>query len=101
MCTSSNKITNFYAYLNIQALNGVLHQLQVIVSIAGDKKQAHDAGSVEAITTKLSELRDIMDVSGDATTGIIETLKNSSSNPGSNYYWLIFVAIYGGVYFFQ
>lgn len=79
----------------------MLHQLQVIVSVAGDKKQAYDATSVEAITSKLAELRDIMEQSGEATTGIIDTLKNSSSNPGSNYYWLIFIALYGGVYFFQ
>ena len=93
------KLSNNFIW--VQALNGVLHQLQVIISVAGDKKQAYYAASVEAITYKLAELREIMEQSGDATTGIIDTLKNSSSNPGSNYYWLIFVALYGGVYFFQ
>jgi hypothetical protein len=82
-------------------LNGVLHQLQTIISVAGDKTQSQDDISAESVANKLTELRDIMDHSGESTTNIIETLKNSSSNPGSNYYWLIFVLLYGGVYFFQ
>mmetsp|Transcript_5143 Transcript_5143/g.5278 ORF Transcript_5143/g.5278 Transcript_5143/m.5278 type:complete len:332 (+) Transcript_5143:143-1138(+) len=84
-----------------KALNGVLHQLQTIISVAGDKTQSQDDISAESVANKLTELRDIMDHSGESTTNIIETLKNSSSNPGSNYYWLIFVLLYGGVYFFQ
>jgi replication-associated recombination protein RarA len=82
-------------------LNGVLHQLQTIISVAGDKTQSQDEFSAETVANKLTELRDIMDQSGESTTNIIEALKNSSSNPGSNYYWLIFVLLYGGVYFFQ
>lgn len=82
-------------------MNGVLHQLQVIISVAGDKSISQDTTSAETLTNKLAELRDIMEQSGDSTTTIIEALKNSSSNPGSNYYWLIFVLLYGGVYFFQ
>ena len=77
----------------------MLHQLQVIISTAGDKK--NDPASIEGITAKLAELHEIMEISGESTVGIIEVLKNSSTNPGSNYYWLIFVILYGGVYFFQ
>ena len=72
-----------------------------MVSVASEKKQPYDADSVENINNKLGELREIMELSGDSTIGIIDTLKNASSNPGSNYYWLIFVLLYGGVYFFQ
>ena len=56
---------------------------------------------MEGITSKLGELRDIMEQSGNSTVSIIQALKDSSSNPGSNYYWLIFVVLYGGVYLFQ
>lgn len=82
-------------------MNGVLHQLQVMISAVGNKNQQHDANTAEMITSKLAELRDIMEQSTDSASSIIDTLKNSSSNPGSSYYWLIFVFLYGGVYFFQ
>jgi hypothetical protein len=84
-----------------KALSGVLHQLQVVVSAAGDKNKPADSLSVEQISAKMAELREIMDQSGETTVQVVEKLKNSSSNPGSSYYWLIFLVIYGGVYLFQ
>ena len=71
----------------------------MVISTSQDKK--NEAASMEGITNKLGELRDIMEQSGNSTVSIIQALKDSSSNPGSNYYWLIFVVLYGGVYLFQ
>ena len=28
-----------------------------------------------------------------------EQLRHCSSNPGANYYWILFVVMYGGIYF--
>ena len=66
----------------------------------GDPKSGESA-SAESICAKMAEMREIMEQSNDSTVVVIDALKNASSNPGSNYYWLIFVALYGGVYFFQ
>ena len=56
--------------------------------------------NVAEVANKMSELRDVMEQSNDATVAVVDKLKNSSSNPGSQYYWLLFVAMYGGMYFF-
>jgi phosphopantetheine adenylyltransferase len=82
-------------------MNGLLHQLQVVITATCDKNQTQDASSMESVNDKIAELREFMEQSNESTTTFIETLKNASSNPGSNYYWLIFVALYGGIYFLQ
>jgi hypothetical protein len=84
-------------------MNGLLHQLQVVISATCDRNQPQlqDTSSVEAVNEKITELRELMEQSNESTVRCIESLKNASSNPGSNYYWLIFVALYGGIYFFQ
>ena len=80
----------------------MLQQLQVVVTTIGDKPQAtQHTLSVEQISTTMSEIREVMEQSSETTAVVVEQLKNSSANPGSKYYWLVFVATYGGVYFFQ
>ncbi len=37
----------------------------------------------------------------DEVKALITQLKQSSSNPGSSYYWIIFIFLYAGVYLFQ
>jgi hypothetical protein len=53
------------------------------------------------VRAKILSIRDFLDASSEVTSKSITKLKESSSNPGSNYYWLIFVALYVGVYFMQ
>jgi curved DNA-binding protein CbpA len=53
----------------------------------------------EKVQSKIDKFREIMQQSNDKTNILIEALKNSSSNPGSKYYWLLFVAMYAGIYF--
>ena len=90
-----------------KALAGLLQQLQGAVAAVGDSKAAAAATSSSAapvnvaeVAHKMSELRDVMEQSNDATVAVVDKLRNSSSNPGSQYYWLLFVAMYGGMYFF-
>ena len=76
---------------------GLLHQLQVLVTPDERTQQL----PLEEIKQKIVELRDEMKTSNETAAEEISLLKNATSNPGSNYYWLIFVFIYAGVYFFQ
>ena len=87
-----------------KALAGLLQQLQGAVAAVGQSKgptgPAAAPVNVAEVANKMSELRDVMEQSNDATVAVVDKLKNSSSNPGSQYYWLLFVAMYGGMYFF-
>lgn len=97
-----------------KAMNDMVQQLQSLLEIERDMSGASsssavttstailsDASKLEEVQGKLSELRDQMDQSNETTSMYIETLKNCSNNPGANYYWLIFVVMYGGMYFMQ
>ena len=53
------------------------------------------------IKNNLTEIRDKMDNSSEIAFNQIEELRKSSSNPGSNYYWIIFVLMYASIYFLQ
>jgi hypothetical protein len=81
----------------------LLQQLQTLVESGGDLGATPAKGDMqlESVQHKLVELRDIMDHNNDATTQSIEALRSCSSNPGANYYWLIFVVMYGSIYFMQ
>lgn len=81
-----------------KAMGGLLHQLQVLLT---PDERSQSTAPLEDIQRKIEELRQEMQDCNDHATDTVEMLKTASSNPGSNYYWLIFVVIYGGVYFFQ
>jgi hypothetical protein len=53
------------------------------------------------VQDKLAALRNEVDRAGSAAAAQVEQLRNSSSNPGSSYYWIVFVLLYGGIYFLQ
>lgn len=81
-----------------KAMGGLLHQLQVLLT---PDERSHATAPMEDIQRKIEELRQEMQDCNDQAADTMELLKSASSNPGSNYYWLIFVLIYGSVYFFQ
>ena len=58
-----------------------------------------DIKKIEVIQSKIIELRELIDQSCDNVTLFIDVLRTSSSNPGSKYYWIVFIVIYGSVYF--
>jgi len=58
-----------------------------------------DVKKIEVIQSKIIELRELIDQSCDNVNLFIDVLRTSSSNPGSKYYWIVFIVIYGSVYF--
>ena len=58
-----------------------------------------DIKKIDVIQSKIIELRELIDQSCDNVTLFIDVLRTSSSNPGSKYYWIVFIVIYGSVYF--
>jgi hypothetical protein len=57
--------------------------------------------NVEEVLSRISIIREKMESSSESCNHSINDLRNSSSNPGSNYYWIIFVLLYGGIFFLQ
>ena len=57
--------------------------------------------SLEEMQSKIAQAKNRMTDADERASSALDSLKSSSASPGSSYYWLIFVAIYGGVYFFQ
>ena len=94
-------------------MNELLKQLQQLVEVHREIAEAPADHAVDAtaltmssaqvndIQSNLAKLRDSLEESGETTAQRIEALKQCSSNPGSQYYWIIFVALYGSIYFLQ
>jgi hypothetical protein len=76
-----------------QALAALVQQIEAMTAAPDDRDKDY--------TDVFAELRSVMVLSDDRAQKVTETLKKSSPSPGSNYYWLIFIVIYGGVYLFQ
>jgi hypothetical protein len=53
------------------------------------------------IQDKLATLREDVDCAAQTATAHIDALRQSSSNPGANYYWIVFVVLYGSIYVLQ
>lgn len=56
---------------------------------------------VVEIQSKLGVLREQLEQAGDNTTQLIEDLRQCATNPGSQYYFLVFIVLYGGMYYLQ
>ncbi len=85
-----------------QSLRELLQQVETVVDIARKPvPSATDIDAVERVRSRLCELSEEMEVVGDGFTRRIEDLRMASANPGSSYYWIIFVLLYGGIYFMQ
>eukprot|EP01038_Epipyxis_sp_PR26KG_P010525 gene10525-14141_t len=83
---------------NQKAMSELMSQLQVLLE---EPVNTESKDSIETIKVKIEEVRSNLDNYNDSTYQFIEELKNASSNPGSNYYWILFVIMYGGIYFMQ
>lgn len=75
-------------------------------SLENNKKTIVDGNTkypeqVREVQSMLLELRDQMDKSSESSMKFIDDLRHCSANPGSNYYWVIFVVLYGGFYLLQ
>lgn len=92
-------------------LHVLLHEVQNTLSDSNASKSGSGSGSLQesriesskedSMRTKLVELCDQVEMATESTKRHILHLKNSSSNPGASYYWVLFVILYGGIYFLQ
>jgi hypothetical protein len=94
-------------------MNDLLLQLQSLMEVGKNQDTSSSISSsslsqltalddikkIEVIQSKIMELRELIDQSCDNVTLFIDVLRTSSSNPGSKYYWIVFIVIYGSVYF--
>lgn len=53
------------------------------------------------VKSELEELQQTIETNHQQASKIVEDLKNSSNSIGSNYYWIVFVVMYGGIYLLQ
>ena len=82
--------------LHQESLHGLIQEIE---NLSDGNSASRE--SLEELQSKIALAKNQMTLADDRANTALEQLKKSSTNPGSNYYWLIFVAIYGGVYFFQ
>ena len=89
-------------------MNDLLLQLQSLMEVGKNQDTSSsssqltvldDAKKIEVIQSKIIELRELIDQSCENVTVFIDVLRTSPSNPGSKYYWIVFIVIYGSVYF--
>ena len=57
--------------------------------------------TIELLNDKISNLTTVIEVNDEKTSKIIHILKTSTSSLGANYYWLVFIFMYAGIYFLQ
>lgn len=82
---------------NQESLRDLLQHLERLVADKSNDQQLTQS----LVLVKVSEIRNDMVSVDERASRALDTLKKASSNPLSSYYWLVFVVIYGGVYFFQ
>jgi hypothetical protein len=85
-----------------QAMNSMLQEFEVMLETT--KKTITDSTEpvqLGIVKEKVLTLRSELDSIDDQYTYIIDDLKSSTSSVGSSYYWVIFVVLYGGIYFFN
>jgi hypothetical protein len=85
-----------------QAVNQMLQEFELMLETT--KKTITDSTEpvqLEIVKEKILTLRSELDSTDDRYTYIIDDLKSSTSSVGSSYYWVIFVVLYGGIYFFN
>ncbi|RYH08378.1 hypothetical protein EON65_40930 [archaeon] len=89
-------------FMHQQAVHGVLQEVDSVVDIASKPiLSSQDVQHIQEVRSRLMRLRSDMELQGESFGRRIEDLKQSSSNPGANYYWILFVLLYGGIYFLQ
>jgi len=96
-----------------QATGALLQQLTALVEsgvhapVSQQNSTAHAdteeqrQEQVVEIQSKLGVLREQLEQAGDNTTQLIEELRQCATNPGSQYYFLVFIVLYGGMYYLQ
>jgi uncharacterized membrane-anchored protein YhcB (DUF1043 family) len=64
-----------------------------------DRAKSSNSNRIVQLTTEeLDELRDQLESSLAATENFVDTLAKSSPALGSNYYWVVFIVMFGGLF---
>jgi hypothetical protein len=71
------------------------------ISVLGDSKVDTLTAMYTESRQHISELQTALRRSQELALVNLQILKESNSNFGSSYYWIIFVLLYAGVYLFQ
>jgi hypothetical protein len=79
-------------------VDGMLDQLQDAIRTFDSSSSQNDLAT---LSKKISQVQSFIKDSSYRADTVLDTLKNSNSNPAAQYYWLIFVFMYVGIYFFQ
>lgn len=89
-------------FVQQKAAQEVLAQMETAIDIAKKPTlSAEDIAAVEGVRARVVQLKGTMESMDDDCSRRIEDLRASSSNPGSGYHWIVFVLLYGGIYFLQ
>lgn len=79
-----------------------IDQIESLAAIATKPELTkEDVDEAEIHRSKLNTLRDTMEKNNDELARRVEDLRASNANPGSQHHWVIFVLLYGGIYFLQ
>lgn len=63
--------------------------------------ESNEMVQVNHVKDKIISIKNELEKRDISYSKCIEELKASTNQFGSNYYWLVFVLIYGGVYFLK
>lgn len=80
---------------------GLLSTLQEMVGLSAEEEDSKKADRIDSIKEKIANLCNKLDETNEVSSRGIQELQDCSANPGANYYWILFVILYGGVYFLQ
>ncbi len=76
-------------------------KIENMLQLATDSTSESNPEQIKDILSHIGNLREDMETKAESYAHRIDDLKNSSSNPGSSYHWLVFVLLYAGIYFLQ
>jgi hypothetical protein len=78
-------------------MDQLLQHLQQVMS-HNDQAKTNDHADMRS---ELEDLQQFVESNYQQASKMVDDLKNSSSSIGSNYYWIVFVVMYGGIYLLQ
>jgi len=82
-------------------MNSQLGELEVLFEANKKLQESGNGQGLDSVRNKIMSISDSIEQANETLSARIDDLKSSSANPGSNYYWIIFVLLYGGIFFLQ
>jgi uncharacterized protein (DUF342 family) len=83
-------------------MSTLLQEFEALIdSTRTNLNESNQNAQLSSVREKIISIRNEMEKNDIRYSQTIQELKVSSSSFGSNYYWLVFVLIYGGIYFLK